>query len=101
MAGINGSGNGSDDHDDVTPAEAPRATLEAHRPYVMALVGCIAPLNEGVNMLREILHEIRIAEQPFPQRTLNGIAAAGGMIENVGRTIREQFGVPMPVGQSK
>ena len=89
MAGINGSGNGNDD--EVTPAETPRATLDVHRPYVLVLAGCIAPLHEAVKVLREVMHELAGAEEPVSVRLLRNIGEAGTQIEGAGQRIREAF----------
>lgn len=75
-----------------TPNELPQATLPEHRSYVLALVGVIAPLQEAVHKLGQICHEIRVAGDPIGARTIREIATAGGIIEGVGRTVRETFG---------
>jgi len=90
MPGKNG---GSDDEFDgqVTPNETPQATLAIHRPYVMALANCISPLHEAVETLREVLHELRVAEEPMTKRLRQNLSDAGREIKGVGQKIEEQF----------
>lgn len=90
MPGTNGNGGGDDFNDD-TPNELPQATLAVHRPYVLVLAGCIAPLHEAVKTLQEVLHEMRTAEEPVSRRLLRNIAEAGQQIEGVGQRIAERF----------
>lgn len=75
-----------------TPTELPQTTLREHKPYVLALVSIIAPLQEAVHRLTSICHEIRVAKDPVGPQTLKHIGEAGGQIEQVGRSVRIAFG---------
>lgn len=85
--------NGKDDANlNDTPPELPQVTLKEHRPYVLALVSIIAPLQEAVHRLTAICHEIRVARDPVGSRTISEIGKAGTQIEQVGRAVRTAFG---------
>lgn len=75
-----------------TPTELPQTTLKEHRPYVLALVSIIAPLQEAVHRLTHICHEIRVAKDPIGPTTVREIGKAGIEIEHVGKSIRIAFG---------
>lgn len=85
--------NGKDDDGfGDTPVDLPQATLKEHKPYVLALVAVIAPLQEAVHRLTEICHEIRVAPDPVGEKTLRHIGEAGSQIEKVGANLRTAFG---------
>lgn len=84
--------NGDGDDNNDTPNELPSATLDAHRPYVLALTAVIAPLQATVHTLAQVLHEIRIARDPIGRGTVRSIADAGAELEEVGRKLRVGFG---------
>lgn len=88
MSGNSHDGSGFGD----TPNELPHVTLKEHRPYVLALVSIIAPLQEAVHRLTQICHEIRVARDPIGPRTVREIGKAGVEIEQVGKSIRAGFG---------
>lgn len=88
--------NGRNDDDgqsfNDTPPQLPQVTLKEHRPYVLALVSIIAPMQEAVHRLTRICHEIRVARDPVGERTISEIGKAGAQIEQVGRAVRTAFG---------
>lgn len=88
---INGRDNSGGGFGD-TPVELPQTTLREHRPYVLALVAIIAPLQEAVHQLTSICHEIRVAKDPIGEGTIQKIGEAGKQIEQVGRSVRTAFG---------
>jgi hypothetical protein len=88
------SDNGRDDDQSFndTPPQLPQVTLKEHRPYVLALISIVAPLQEAVHRLTSICHEIRVARDPIGARTVEEIGKAGAQIELVGKSIRTAFG---------
>ena len=86
--------NGRDDGPNFndTPPELPQVTLKEHRPYVLALISIIAPMQEAVHRLTSICHEIRVARDPIGSRTIHEIGKAGAQIEQVGKSVRTAFG---------
>jgi hypothetical protein len=74
-----------------TPVQLPQVTLKEHRPYVLALIAIIAPLQEAVHQLTKICHEIRVARDPIGMYTVAQIGEAGVQIEQTGKSIRAAF----------
>ena len=71
--GDNGSRNTDEE---VTPVEAPQATLAVHRPYVLSLFRLCSEVETTNRILAGILHTIRVAEEPITDRTVNSVGDA-------------------------
>lgn len=88
MSGNSHDGSGFGD----TPNELPHVTLKEHRPYVLALIAIIAPLQEAVHQLTRVCHQIRVATDPIDARMISEIGKAGAQLEQVGKSVRTAFG---------
>lgn len=86
-----GNGNSDDGLGETEETTPQQVTLALHRPYVAALANCISPLHQAVLTLREVLHEMRVAQEPVSRKLLRNISLAGEQIAECGQQIADQF----------
>lgn len=74
-----------------TPIERPAAVLEEHRPYITTLADSAMQLSAAVNILGDVLHELRVARDPIGHSTREKIGRFGLAIQQVGAGIVGAF----------
>lgn len=77
-----------------TPAETPTAVLPEHREMIKALADSAMQLSAAVNILGDVLHELRVARDPIGHGTREKIGRFGLAIRDVGAGIAAAFAPP-------
>lgn len=74
-----------------TPIERPTVVLSEHREYIKTLADSAMQLSAAVNILGDVLHELRVARDPIGHSTREKIGRFGLAVRDVGAGIVGAF----------
>lgn len=83
-----------------TPIERPAAVLPEHREYIKALSDAAMQLQAAVQVIGDVVHELRVARDPIANGTRHKIGRFGLALSGVGTGIVGAFAPELLTGHA-